>query len=515
MSNVHLRGVCWLMALLALGCEETNEQSSTSPGDASLAEGAVGAAQAGDGGRGSDPEWLDGGALPAGDAPTVLDAALAVDGGSAAHDGSAPPSPPAQRAFFLPTGEPRNTAAPKLELDARGRLHAAYSGYGSGGVFYATCEGASCDPEHIEVVQLSADNTAGNVMLTLTKEGAPRLLFATFISTYYAECDADCGQSASWRMGKIVELGANLDVTGESLALDPQGRPRFLQHGRYTPGNFFDPPVRDTSLASCERDCTRPESWRFDVIAKDEIWRSGSLRFDAQGAAHVAAVLFPFGERATRPAPLGVYKRCTSACESAASWQTFGLRTALFVSGSGITSIDSAISLALTGDGQPRVAMLSVDEQKQRELSYFECLGGSCFEPVSWQGTVVHSGDDLYAGVDLALDPSDHPHVVFSRNFDIGLAQCSDARCAGADSRWHAQPVELSTSLTADAIFLRWNCTVGAWFFRDASLALDARGQPVVGYRAADVSGGVSRPDDTRPACRAGTDMTWARIAFR
>ena len=27
------------------------------------------------------------------------------------------------------------------------------------------------------------------------------------------------------------------------------------------------------------------------------------------------------------------------------------------------------------------------------------------------------------------------------------------------------------------------------------------------------ISGGVSRPDPTKPACRAGTDMTWSRLS--
>ena len=65
-----------------------------------------------------------------------------------------------------------------------------------------------------------------------------------------------------------------------------------------------------------------------------------------------------------------------------------------------------------------------------------------------------------------------------------------------------------------DRIFLEWNCTIGAWFLHSPSIALTSDGKPRVGYQSRDVSGGVSRPDPTKPRCVAGTDMTFSRLGL-
>lgn len=65
-----------------------------------------------------------------------------------------------------------------------------------------------------------------------------------------------------------------------------------------------------------------------------------------------------------------------------------------------------------------------------------------------------------------------------------------------------------------DEISLYENCTVGAWFLHSPSIALTNPGKARVGYQARDISGGWESPDPaTKADCRAGTDMTWSRLA--
>jgi hypothetical protein len=68
-------------------------------------------------------------------------------------------------------------------------------------------------------------------------------------------------------------------------------------------------------------------------------------------------------------------------------------------------------------------------------------------------------------------------------------------------------------SLPTDSILLWDDCTVGAWFLHDPSIALGPDGASRVAYQARDISGGSSQPDPTKPRCVAGTDMTWSRLA--
>jgi hypothetical protein len=96
----------------------------------------------------------------------------------------------------------------------------------------------------------------------------------------------------------------------------------------------------------------------------------------------------------------------------------------------------------------------------------------------------------------------------------IALAYCDEEHCAAPDAKWDLTKVEYGGDMKPDDIFLYANCNVAAWFLQDPSLALTADGRAIVGYQARDISGGWQPPaDPKKPRCRAGTDMTWARMA--
>lgn len=177
-----------------------------------------------------------------------------------------------------------------------------------------------------------------------------------------------------------------------------------------------------------------------------------------------------------------------------------------------IAHINPTISLALTKQATPRVLLMAKGEgSDKKNIVFFEC-DQQCLEGDRWRGSIVSDHDRLRSGLDLALDANDKPRFVYTLDYNIVLAHCDGAECAGEQSSWDLTLVERATDLPPDQIFLWDNCTVGAWVMHDPSLALTASGAPRVGYQIRDISGGFSQPDPTKPGCSAGTDMTWSRI---
>lgn len=412
-------------------------------------------------------------------------------------------------AFFLPTGEPDNTSAPVVEIDADGGIHAVYPAYAGGSAYYAYC-GAGCSgSDDVEVVRLPTDGTVANAMLALDANGNPRVLLSAYANVYYASCEGNCGDAASWSMGDILKHDGEREVTGEAFALDPEGRPRFMMH-TYVAYLGIGQGAPETHYVTCDADCTDAASWSQHWVA-DQIWQSSHLRFDAEGTAHLATVATVEGEDGAASIDMAAYVACTGDCEQGESWLASSLAPA-FSSMTDVVDMHPAIAMALTHDGKPRIAMIAADEAGVRNVVYFACDEACSTSP--WTGTSLSSGDDIGPGIDIALDADDHPRFVYTFDYNIGLAHCEAESCELADSPWALEKVELGGEMDPDEIFLYPNCNVGAWFLHSPSIALDAAGEPRVGYQARDISGGWSNPDPTMPDCTAGTDMTWSRLAL-
>jgi hypothetical protein len=304
---------------------------------------------------------------------------------------------------------------------------------------------------------------------------------------------------------KLEELA----VSGEALALTPEGHPRFLVHGYRNPFYPFSPKRTETLLSACDAQCTNPASWTTSKIADKEIWEGSSLRFDAKGGAHVATFVYAYGEQAS-PA-VGAYLSCAARCDTEGSWKGIGF-LAPYESSTEAVGMKPAISLALTKNGAPRVAQIAKTPEGKKRLAYFAC-DANC-QTDSWTGGGIFEADAINAGVDLALDDEDRPRIAHTMNYNIVLTYCDGPVCTGEQSKWDSTYVEKGSEIPADEIFLEWNCTIGAWFLHSPSLALTKDGQPRVGYQSRDVSGGFSQPDRTKPRCAAGTDMTFSRLSL-
>jgi hypothetical protein len=409
--------------------------------------------------------------------------------------------------FFLPTTEPDNTAAPTLEVDADGGLHALYPAYAGGGAYYAYCPENCTGPKDVKVVPFSTEGTVANAMLALTKDGKPRILLSAYRKVYYGECDSNCGKESSWSVSEILDHGSDNEISGEAFALDSHGNPRFLMHVyRALWGIGQDDPF--TWYATCDGDCTDGGNWTYSEIAT-EIWEGTTLRFDADDRAHIATVInFAEGENAGKK--LSAYLLCEGDCTSADDWNGIGF-VEPYESMYSVVDMKPTVSLALTKNGAPRLVVLGTDGEGAKNLLYFEC-DEDCIED-NWTGSLLSNHEEIEQGLDLALDSKDRPRIVYTLDFNIGLLYCDDKVCGGPDSTWGLTKVELGSEMDPDEIFLWDNCNVAAWFLHGPSVAITPSGEPRVGYQARDISGGWSNPDPTKPDCVAGTDMTWSRLA--
>lgn len=454
-------------------------------------------------GQGSEDE---GGA--AGSSNSEGDAGDGNDNGGAAGSGGAPNGSVSSSRFFLPTGEPDNTAAPSIEVDAQGGTHALYPAYAGGSAYYAYCPATCRGQADVKVVELPTEGTVANAMLALDVNGHPRVLLSAFQKLYYGSCDSNCTSKTNWKLDEILDHDGDREVSGEALALDPNGHPRFLMHTyRAFLGIGQKPPK--TFYATCDSACGEASRWTYSEVAQ-EIWEGTSLRFDRAGGAHIATVInINDGEKAGQK--LSAYLECKGACTGADDWNGIGF-VKPYESNTDAVSVRPTVSLALTQAGAPRVVVLGENDGKPKNIIYFQCDEDCSHD--NWQGAVVSDHEQIDAGLDLALDANDHPRLVYTLNYNIGLAYCDTEPCGGPNSNWDLTKVELSSEIPADEIFLWENCTVGAWFFHSPSIALTKDGKPRVGYQARDISGGTSLPDPTKPACQAGTDMTWSRLSL-
>jgi hypothetical protein len=412
-------------------------------------------------------------------------------------------------AFFLPTGDPDNTSAPTIELDAAGGIHAVYPAYGGGSAYYAYCAPGCQGAQDVALVRLETDSAVANVMIALDGSGHPQLLLSSFADIYYARCEGDCTDAAAWSITDILKHDNHREVTGEAFALDPQGRPRFVMH-TYVAYLGIGQEAPETHYVTCDGPCDDAASWGAHRIS-DQIWQSSHLRFDADGRAHLATVATVPGEGGALPRDVAAYVLCEGDCTREENWVGSALMPA-FSSPSDIVTMRPAIAMALTATGAPRIVVLGQDDDGLRNVAYLAC--DEACTTATWNGTILSQTEDIGPGVDIALDDADRPRLVYTFDFNIALASCDDDACESADAPWELVPVERGGDLPPDEIFLWPNCNVGAWFLHSPSLAIDGGGRPRVGYQARDLSGGWTNPDPTVPDCQAGTDLTWSRLAL-
>lgn len=421
-----------------------------------------------------------------------------------------PPDPDEElvtSSFFMPTVEPDNTVAPRIRVDAKGGVHAVYAAYAGGGAYYAYCE-AGCDEyDNFDVVYFPTDGTVANAMLTLTPEGHPRVLLSNYMDATYATCDSGCTDIENWETGVVLEHDSKQEITGEALALDKQGNPHFLAHtyraylgiGQEDPFTYH--------VACYSEPCTSKENWTAAPIAT-QIWEENNLLYDEQGNAHLGFVALVMDGKIVEKR-FSAYATCSGECTNEADWLAVGLAEA-YTDNLEAINLTAGVSLDLTQDGHPRLLTLGKAEDGTKQLTYFEC-DERC-EEGNFTGSVLSTHEDINVGLDLTLDDKDQPRFVYTLSYNIFLASCDDMPCSAPTSEWKLHTVEAGSEMPPDDIILYPNCSVAAWFLHTPVVELDLDGNPIVGYQARDISGGVHNADPTKPDCVAGTDMTLTRM---
>jgi hypothetical protein len=453
----------------------------------------------------TDPDDADS-PVEGGDAGTPDDS----DVSEPESDAGEPSESGAATSFFLPTNEPNNTVAPRIEIDARGGIHTVYPAYAGGGAYYSYCAENCDDTDAFTVVHFPSDETVVNAMIALSSEGEPRLVLSMFTKTVFATCDQDCTSIDSWSTGEILNHEGDKEVSGEAFALDPEGNPHFISH-TYRAYLGIGQKEQLTHHHACNAgDCTVAENWSAGEIAS-QTWEESQLEFAQDGTMHLAFVAIVEATEAAPSSRIAAYGSCKGTCNTADDWLTAGLAVA-YTDDLEAFSLTSSIALALTQAGRPRLLTLAKSADNEKNLTYFECDEGCTGDGGGWVGSMLSSSSDANVGLDLALDAQDRPRFVQTLNYNIAYAYCDTLPCNDPEAEWDMGWVELSSNIPKDDIILFPNCTVAAWFLHSPSLVLDDAGNPYVGYQARDVSGGVSNPDPFEQDCLAGTDMTLTRM---
>lgn len=433
----------------------------------------------------------------------LLASALAACGGTS--ENGEPDGKSAEAPFFLPTGEPDNTAAPAIEVDAAGNIHAVYPAYAGGRAYYAFCAAGCTGTDDVKVVRLDTEETVANAMLALDTDGRPHVLLSTFEHVYYAAPNGDPAKQSSWSTSAIVDHDGDKEVSGPAFAVDASGNLAFVMH-TYIAYLGIGQKEPATELATCSGNCLDPASWSYGKIS-NQIFQSSQLRFDSTSSLHLGTVAHVVNEDASTTLR-SAYLRCDSDCQTEDAWHGTGLVNA-YKNDLEAVSMAPAVSLALTESGAPRIAVIA-DVDFNREVQYYACDSG-CEDTSNWSAIILSDLREIGAGLDLELF-GDKPRIAYTLDYNIGVLFCDAADCT--NSEWDLAEVELSGNMDPDEIFLEENCTVGAWFLHSPSLALSKTGAPRVGYQARDISGGWENPDQDKPDCVAGTDMTWSRLAI-
>ncbi len=413
--------------------------------------------------------------------------------------------------LFLPVHTVDNVTQPKLEVDAAGGIHIALSSITSEGFHYIYCEPGCSGSGQVHEVPFTSTGYGSTVALDLDPQGKPHILVNGHGTLGYAFCDGDCRVDSGWKYGVLTSFEpygeTDREVSGNGLAVGPDGRAHFLLHG----ARALIGQVHSTWYYTCASNCHLAGNWSGSLIEPEQNYTYSDLHVRPDGvlvAGMIAELNYDLGMENS----LGAYMECHADCARGENWLAVGLTDAY----DGFwQDVPPAISLELDAGGNPRLAMLAMDEAGAATLLWLHCDAADCLDGNSWNGQVLldESGYSFGAGVDLELDAAGNPRITYTVLGTIMNAVCS-ADCTGAGD-WQLEMIESGDHIDPDDIFLYTNCVIGAWFLSDGQSALLPDGRVASVYTAEDYSFGSSVPAAPgQPACPVGLDMSLGRLSL-
>jgi len=371
------------------------------------------------------------------------------------------------------TGE-ANYRQPSIAVDARGGIHAAYANRDQGPVRYAYCP-SSCENEaswtRIDVSS-AGEHLGGSYpfpTLALDPQGRPRVMFVHGYAgvgafTYeYAACDADCTNTASWRVTPLLDVG-DLHWPQQSgyFAIDSQGSAAFALHSYST--SYSAPTM--LRYARCDASCTEAASWgTVDLVEAYPI--AISLSFAGPGQPRIAfSRQAGYGDDGTIEAM--DYAECDGDCLTASSWRLLDLAQV----GDG-----ARLSLRVEAGGKARLAAAMGQEGPYKDkLAILACDTGCGSDSANWK--ISTPFPFVPSSVALVLDGRGGMGLGIGTDDDLRVYACA-SDCVGPSGTWQGGVVETTLQLNEkEPVPLKPNCTTQGWrHFTDVGMAVDPDGK--------------------------------------
>lgn len=394
---------------------------------------------------------------------------------------------------FWPTTA-TNTENASVAIDKNGGVHMAFTSYTSynGGypIFYGYCA-ANCGVKTSWTITTvgNAGMYGGFVLLEVDPSNRPRMVLYQQVNLLddgqyqYAQCNSGCTAASGWTIVSLQVVAAGPDAT-RYFTLDAQGRPRFLYNDTDSVNDH-----RGTYYAYCDSGCTSKANWHETEISESYLLYDFSLAFTSSGGVRMA-----YRNAAGYPDTLN-YVECGSTCTDANNWNEVPLVNPL---GSG-----GSFALDLDTQGRPRIAYYTgyiSSTSADNDLLWYAWCNSSCLQAGSW----THRSAGLPKGygeyVDFVVDAQNKLHFAYlvddttNSIYGMGYTVCT-ANCTGSTApTWSDQMVETGDDLNAsDPVAVQSGCSISAWLDvgEEPSLAVDALGQPRVGYNAVHYQGGT------------------------
>src|SRR5690625_5107315 len=135
--------------------------------------------------------------------------------------------------LFLPVQEVDNLGKSRLQSDAAGGIHIVAPSIVGNGFTYMYCPPGCSDEQQLQELRFETDSNGPEVALALDPAGRPHVVIGDYFSLSYAYCSGDCSSAAGWQRGLLTSWEQpDWQISGDSLAIGPDGQAHFLLHGR-------------------------------------------------------------------------------------------------------------------------------------------------------------------------------------------------------------------------------------------------------------------------------------------
>ncbi len=363
-----------------------------------------------------------------------------------------------------------NALFPSLTIDAAGNPVVSYAfSHSPTRLRVVHCNDAECLGGDESVAEPDATNDAGFFSsVQLDGAGNPVVSYVSAVTggLNVVHCnDPDCADNDE----SIVTLDPAVYIGSTSLALDASGNPAVA---------YYSITTTDLKVLRCnDPDCTAGGDTITSPDTAGDVGYQPSIRLDGAGNPVVS-----YTER-TSPARIKLLHCNDSSC----SGNDDSIETVDLPGSAGAVS-----SLDLDASGNPVISYPRYQGGTTRMINVAHCNDSDCAGGDESIETIVvlQAYTSLLGFTSLALDAAGYPVVAYSSdnltNYDVSVAHCNDANCAGGDE----SVVGLDEAL--------WNPVV----------AIASSGDPVVAYHS--LSGGMKVTRCANPNCAASTATTGA-----